>query len=202
MQEVSAGIEQSFQVNGDSVSHAMEAALSHRLPSFYRSAYRLLGNPADAEDAVQEALLCAYKHLDQFRGRAEMSTWLHAIVINSARMQLRRRPRQVHVSINARIGEEQEHSISEQIADRGPNPEDHCRSSELEAHLRHFVTQLSPTLRKTFQLRDLDGLSIGEIADILAVPIGTVKARLARARVKLKALMSRVLDAKRRSSQR
>src|SRR5271170_5344315 len=78
------------------------------LPLLHRTAYRYLGNVADAEDAVQDALLSAYKHLDQFRGQAQMSTWLVAIVSNSARMQLRKRPRQIHMPLDAPIGEEQE----------------------------------------------------------------------------------------------
>ena len=68
----------------------MMAVLSRRLPYLYRCAYRLLGNKADAEDAVQDALLAAFKHLNQFRGEAQLSTWLTAIVINCARMQLRK----------------------------------------------------------------------------------------------------------------
>ena len=76
------------------------------LPLLYRTAYRYLGNAADAEDAVQDALLSAYKHLDQFRGQAQMSTWLVAIVSNCARMQLRRRPRQIHVSLHEQLGDE------------------------------------------------------------------------------------------------
>ena len=86
-------------------------ALSHGFPSLYRCAYRLLENKADAEDAVQDALLAAYKHLNQFRGNARMSTWLHAIVANCARMQLRKRPHHIHVSLDSRIGEEQEYSL-------------------------------------------------------------------------------------------
>ena len=65
----------------------MQDVLTRYLPRFHRSAYRLLGNAADAEDAVQDALLAAYKHLDQFRGRSQMSTWLTTIVCNCARMQ-------------------------------------------------------------------------------------------------------------------
>jgi len=84
----------------------MQDVLSRSLPSFYRKAYRQLGNAADAEDAVQDALLSAYKHLDQFKGQAQMSTWLTAIVINSARMQLRRRPRQIHLSLDERFGDQ------------------------------------------------------------------------------------------------
>ena len=71
----------------------MMAVLSHRLPYLSQYAYRLLGNRADAEDAVQDALVAAFEHLSQFRGDAQLSTWLTAIVINCARMQLRKRSR-------------------------------------------------------------------------------------------------------------
>ena len=67
----------------------MLSVLSHCLPSLYRYAYRLLGNQADAEDAVQDALVAAFEHLNQFRGDAQLSTWLTTIVINCARMHLR-----------------------------------------------------------------------------------------------------------------
>jgi RNA polymerase sigma-70 factor, ECF subfamily len=86
----------------------MEAVLSSGLASLHRSAYRHLHNIADAEDAVQDALLAAYKHLHQFRGESHFSTWLTTIVCNCARMQLRRRPRQLHLSLDERIGGEQE----------------------------------------------------------------------------------------------
>ena len=124
-----------------------------------------------------------------------MSTWLTTIVCNCARMQLRKRPLQIHVALDERIGEEQGYSILERLADGGPNPEDECRNSELRARVRVFAAQLSPTLRRTFQLRDMDGLSISETAHILGVPSGTVKAQLARARAKLKDAMRRARTA-------
>ena len=174
----------------------MHDVLSRFLPSFYRKAYRQLGNAADAEDAVQDALLSAYKHLDQFKGQAQMSTWLTAIVINCARMQLRRRPRQIHLSLDQRLGEEQEYSLADKLADSRPSPEDKCQWSELRGHLIQFLDELSPPLRKAFQLRDLDGLSTSEAAHILGVANGTVKAQLARARTKLRQLMLRALEVK------
>jgi len=174
-------------------SQAFGHILSSRLPSLYKGAYRLLGNTADAEDAVQDALLAAFTHLDQFRGQSQMSTWLTAIVHNSARMQLRRRLRHVHVSLDEPIGEDQEHTISQRLADRWPSPEDECRDAELGRRLNRFQTRLTPTLRKAFQLRDIDGLSIRETARILRVPHGTVKAQSARARKKLTQLMRRAL---------
>jgi RNA polymerase sigma-70 factor, ECF subfamily len=174
-------------------SEAFGRILSSGLPSLYRGAYRLLGNAADAEDAVQDALLAAYTHLDQFRGQSQISTWLTTIVLNCARMQLRRRIRHVHTSLDEPIGEIEEHSVSLRLADRRPTPEDEYRNSELSRRLTHFQNQLTPTLRKTFQLRDIDGLSIREAARILGVPLGTVKAQSARARKKLRQLMRRTL---------
>lgn len=173
--------------------------LSSGLASLHRGAYRILGNVADAEDAVQDALLAAYTHLDQFRGQAKMSTWLASIVYNSARMQRRRRLRYVHVPLDEPIGAVEEHPLPHELADNGPSPEDEYRDIELRRRLTRFQTQLTPTLRKTFQLRDIDGLSIRETARILGVPHGTVKAQSARARKKLTQLMRRALKPRARS---
>ena len=189
--------EQRPQMNsGCENARKFDDVLSRCLPSFHRRAFRYLGNAADAEDAVQNALLSAYKHLDQFKGVAQMSTWLTAIVTNSARMHLRRRPRQVHLSLDERFGEEHEFSLSDLLPAGEPSPEDESRTAELHRNLLRSVAQLSPPLRKTFQLRELDGLSTSETAHILGVPDGTVKAQLARARAKLRRLMGRVLNAK------
>ena len=155
------------------------------LPSLYRCAYRLLGNKADAEDAVQDALLAAHKHLHQFRGDAQISTWRMTIVINCARMQLRKRSRHKQLSLDSRIDEEQDHPLSETLTDDRPNPEDECHRSMLHRRLMKSAAELSPVLRRTFQLRFEDHLSILETARILGVPTGTVKAQTARARAKL-----------------
>jgi RNA polymerase sigma-70 factor (ECF subfamily) len=171
----------------------LEQVLASGLPSLYRRAYRILGNAADAEDAVQDALLAAYTHLDQFRGQSQISTWLTTIVLNCARLQLHRRLRHVQVSLDECTADQQPVSASERLPDHRPNPEDECTESELSARLTRLHSYLSPTLRMTFQLRDVDGLSIRETARILGVPTGTVKAQSARARQKLKELMRRTL---------
>jgi RNA polymerase sigma-70 factor, ECF subfamily len=163
----------------------MLSVVSHRLPSLHRYAYRVLGNKADAEDAVQDALLAAHKHLNEFRGDAQLSTWLTTIVINCARMQLRKQSRRTHVSLDSRIGEEQEYSLSDILVDHRPNPEEECDRSMLRRRLMKSAAQLSPTLRKTFHLRFVYQLSVSETARILRIPTGTVKARTARARAKL-----------------
>src|ERR1700745_3001284 len=184
--------------NEGRAAQQLEQILASGLPPLYRRAYRILGNAADAEDAVQDALLAAFTHLHQFRGQAQISTWLTTIVLNCARLQLRRRRRHVQVSLAASTGELQPVSVSEALADHRPNPEDEYRESELGTRLTHLRHQLSPTLRRTFLLRDVDGLSIRETARILAVPTGTVKAQSARARKRLKELMWRTLRARSR----
>ncbi len=170
--------------SGRTLSPKMMNALQS-LPSLYRCAYRLLGNKADAEDAVQDALLAAHKHLHQFRGDAQISTWLMTVVINCARMQLRKRSRHKQLSLDSRIDDEPDHSLSETLADDRPNPEDECHRSMLHRRLMKSAAELSPVLRRTFQLRFEDHLSILETARILGVPTGTVKAQTARARAKL-----------------
>ena len=177
----------------EETAQAFGHALSSRLTSFYRSAYRVLGNVADAEDAVQDALLAAYTHLDQFKGQSEMSTWMTAIVHNCALLQLRRQRNYVHVSIDESTGGPDALSVADQLPDRGPTPEDECQHFELRTCLTHFYSRLSPRLRRTFRLRDIEGLSIRETAQILKIPRGTVKAQSARARRKIRGLMQRAL---------
>jgi len=114
---------------------------------------------------------------------------------------LRKRPRQIHTPLDEQIGEEQGYFLWERLADAGPSPEDECRTSELATHLRKCTALLSPSLRRTFQLRVVDGLSIFETAQVLGLPHGTVKAQLARARAKIARHMRRVLAPSRRSHQ-
>jgi RNA polymerase sigma-70 factor, ECF subfamily len=173
---------------------------SRYLPLLHRTAYRYVGNAADAEDAVQDALLSAYKHRDQFRGQAQVSTWLVAIVSNCARMQLRRRPRQIHASLDEQFGDEEGYSLSERLVDCAPNPEEEYRKAELRDRIMRFAEELSPALHRAFQLRDLDGLTINEAAQTLGVADGTVKSQAARARAKLTRVMRRALDVKPRAS--
>jgi RNA polymerase sigma-70 factor (ECF subfamily) len=169
----------------------LEDAVSQYLPTLYRRAYRYVGDAHDAEDAVQDALLSAYKHLDQFKGTAKMTTWLTSIVTNSALTQLRRRPRHSHVSLNETLNEEQDYFLSDTLADARPNPEDQCASLESHGLLMQFVSELSPSMQEAIQMRYLDMLSIDEAARILQVPTATFKSRLWRAREQLKQMMRR-----------
>jgi RNA polymerase sigma-70 factor (ECF subfamily) len=169
-----------------------------RWQSLYRIAMRQLENRADAEDAIQDAFLSAYTHLDQFKRQARMSTWVTTIVINSARMKWRRRPRKAHVALSDQSQNHDSEQFLEALRDRRPSPEEVSQRNELTERAVSFMIQLSPTLRKTFQLRAMYGLSIRDTAKALGVPIGTVKAQTARARAKLKLLMQNSVGGKRR----
>lgn len=166
----------------------LDNAVSRNLPTFYKRAFRFLGNRPDAEDAVQDALLSACKHLGQFRGQAQLSTWLTAIVTNAARMQLRRRRRGSYLSLEEPKGEDGL-TFSEKLPDSKPGPEEVCSASEVRERVVNGISQLSPALRRAFQLRDIDGLTTKEAAFVLGVPQGTLKAQLARARAKLAGIM-------------
>ena len=169
-----------------------------RWQSLYRIAVRQLENVADAEDAVQDAFLSAYTHLNQFKRQARMSTWVTTIVINSARMKLRRRPRNVHVALSDESQDHDSKQVLEMLRDHRPNPEEVSQSNELAEQAEGFTILMSPTLRRAFQLRAMRGLSIRDTAKILGVPNGTVKAQTARARAKLKLLMQNNVGRKRK----
>jgi RNA polymerase sigma-70 factor (ECF subfamily) len=179
------------QIRVESIGELQEA-VSRYLPALYSRAYRYVGDAHDAEDAVQDALLSAYKHLDQFKATAKMTTWLTTIVTNSALSQLRRRPRQPQVSLDERLAADQDYCLSDKLTDARPSPEGECIRSEMRGNLMQSVMELSPLLRETIQLFYLDGLSTMEIAQILGVPQGTVKARMSRGRSQLKRLMRTV----------
>ena len=169
-----------------------------RWQSLYRIAMRQLENVADAEDAVQDAFLSAYRYLDHFKRQARMSTWVTTIVINSARMKLRRRPRNVHVALSDQTEDHDSKQVLEMLRDHRPNPEEVSQRNELAEQAEGFTILMSPTLRRTFHLRAMRGLSIRDTAKILGVPNGTVKAQTARARAKLKLLMQDSVGRKRK----
>jgi len=174
----------------------LDVVVSRYLPVFYKRAFRFLGNATDAEDAVQDALLSAYKHLGQFRGQAQLSTWLTTIVTNAARMQLRRR-RGSHLSLDEEHGEDGL-TFAERLPDSKPSPEEVYSTAEARDRPVDDVKQLSPKLRQAFELRVIDGLTTKEAALVLGVPPATVKAQLARARAKLAGII-RVKPVRQRS---
>ncbi|HTW46667.1 MAG TPA: RNA polymerase sigma factor [Acidobacteriaceae bacterium] len=166
----------------------MTALISERLPYFHRVAKRRLDNMADAEDAVQDAFLSAWKHLDKFKGESRMSTWMTVVVMNSARMVARKRLRSQHVPLDAPMQEDESMRLSDMISDGRPDPEEQARRLELEQRLRRLSVQLSPTLGEVVRLCGLQGLSVRQAADALGVSVSAVKSRAVRARKELRRL--------------
>lgn len=167
----------------------LTSAIGSRLPTFHRIALRQLNNVADAEDSVQDALLAAWTHARQFRGQAQLSTWLTSIVINSARMKLRGRQRRMRRQVTGPQDARDEASFLESFTDLRPGPEEVYRHRELLQLLNRSLRRLSPAMRRTLQLHSVEGMSNRETAHLLEVPVSTVKTQLARARRKLREMM-------------
>jgi len=165
--------------------------LGHAIPHFRKMAMRRLGNPEDAEDAVQDAMLSAFRHLAQFDGRAKMSTWLTAIVLNAVRMQIRARSRARLMSLDSTTTESKP-AISELLVDPRPSPEKTLEQSELRRILTRLTGSLPSAQGVAVRLRHQHDFSIKEAAKALRVPEGTLKAQLARGRAKLAERFHRV----------
>jgi RNA polymerase sigma-70 factor (ECF subfamily) len=155
----------------------------------YRLALKMLGNPQDAEDILQETFLKAYRHLPEFDGRSSPSTWLYRIATNEALMLLRRKQLDT-VSIEQPQLDEGPLQEPLQIVDWCCVPEVELMSAEEQAELDRAVGMLSPNLRVVFLLRDVAGLSTRETAEVLDLSEEAVKTRLSRARLKLREELS------------
>ena len=166
----------------------LEGLLSKYSPVMYRAAFRRLGNAADAEDALQEALMSASRNITQFKGECHISTWLVAIAINAARMQLRRQLRHRTVSLE-QPSEDGNSVFFYEPADDRPDPEQTYKGVEMRGIIGQLMTELSPPLRNAFRLRGLEGFSIQEAAEALDVTQGTLKAQYFRARARIRTLL-------------
>ena len=155
----------------------------------YRLALRMLNNPQDAEDILQETFIKAYRHIDGFDGRAKVSTWLYRIATNEALMFLRRR--QPHlVSIDDPFENEEGDGEPLHIVDWCCIPDDELMSSEARARLDEAVDKLPYSLRVVFLLREIEGLSTKETGEVLDLSETAVKTRLSRARLRLREELS------------
>ncbi len=158
-------------------------------PRLYRHLLHMLQDPQDAEDALQETFLKAYRHLPRFQERAQLSTWLYRIATNEALMHLRRR-RTTPLSLEALTAED---ALPDEILLNNWQvlPEQALLSAETRQVLDEAVAQLSPALRAVFLLRDVEGFSTRETAEILGISLDAVKTRLARARLRLREALTR-----------
>jgi RNA polymerase sigma-70 factor (ECF subfamily) len=171
---------------------AVEALFRRYHRPLFQTALRVLGNTEDAEDALQDGLLSAYRNLKRFEGRSQFSTWLTRIVINAALMRRRSAKARPAVSLDETPREE-ELPASERFADDGPTPEQVFESTEIREMISENLDELSPLLRTAFVLREVQGYSTGEAAKKLGVTENTLKARLWRARQQLAERLGRRL---------
>lgn len=163
---------------------ALEDLFRRYRAAAYRVAHRLLGNEADALDAVQEGFIKALTHLDGFQGRSSFKTWLLRVVSNSALDLGRLRGRREAVSLDAVTGPPQERLLAPDESGIGLDRED------LQRLLDQALRSLSDTQRQTFVLYADAGLSYKEVAEAMGASIGTVMSRLYYARQKLRAFLT------------
>lgn len=171
--------------------------MPHR-DAILRLAHRILRNREDAEDAVQTAFLDALRHLDTFQGRSRFSSWLTRIALNAAFMRLRATRRRPETSLDEMV--EGENAARLQVVEMRPNPEQECSAKEIRVLLGKAFERLGPCYAEVLHMHHVQELSAREAARILGVPVGTVKARLHRARSRLSRHMRSMLLRRRRST--
>ena len=153
--------------------------------NIYRLALKMLNQPQDAEDVLQETFLKAFRGLKNFDGRARLSTWLFRIATNEALMLLRRHKPEF-ISIDEPVETEDGEQEPVQIVDWCCLPEGEMMSKEARNHLSAAAERLPHTLRVVFLLRDIEDLSTQETAEVLGLTETAVKTRLSRARMRLR----------------
>jgi len=165
---------------------AFDALIQHFHGPLFRLLCQMLGNPADAADTTQEVFLKAFRGIQGFRRGSSLKTWLYRIAIREALNQRRwwRRHQSKETSYeNTVLGDESLGAAAE------PSPFDACVTRETQQAVRRALARLPEVFRAAVALRDLEGLSYEEIADVLEISVGTVKSRILRGRRSLKDLL-------------
>ena len=160
-------------------------------------AYRFVGNIEEAEDVVQETFLRLYRNRHAYRQIAKFSTWIYTIAGNLSKTELRKRKRRKLVSISDIGFDEKDYQIEDEHADT----ERDVDSVLKEEFIQKAIEELSPRFRQIIILRDIQELSYEEVGKILKIPLGTVKSRVNRARLKLQAKLQD-LDVKKKKNTR
>lgn len=169
---------------------AFNRLVEERHGDVYALLYRLTEDPEEARDLTQETFLQAFRHLANFRGDADLRTWLYRIAVNQARNRWRwwkRRRRDRTVSLDAPAYEGSDAPLSAGLeGERGADPEQQALARERERALHAALKSLSRPYREVVVLRDIEGLSYEEVAGALDLNVGTVKSRLSRGRNELR----------------
>jgi RNA polymerase sigma-70 factor (ECF subfamily) len=153
----------------------------------YNTVYRLVENHEDAHDVVQDTFLKAYQALDTFQGDSRFFTWLYQIAINTA-ISFRRKQR-IRVQAGSTGGTLLIEPVDQSAS---TNPGHALELAEQEQRIRVALARLSPDHRAVLILKDMDGHKYEELAEILRLPIGTVRSQLHRARLKLRAILEQM----------
>ena len=143
--------------------------------------YRFVGNRNDAEDLVQETFLRVYKNKHYYKEIAKFSTWVYTIAGNLAKTELRRRKRRKIFSVSNFVNEERDYDIP----DLAKNPESEVDGSLKDDIIQKAIEKLPAKFKEVILLRDVQGFAYEEISQILNIPLGTVKSRVNRGRLKL-----------------
>ena len=174
--------------------HALEQLMRLYNRTMFRTARAILRDDAEAEDAVQEAYLQAYRSIGSFRGDARLSTWLVRIVANEALARRRKDVRRGAI-VPIRGGGVEEHEFETEAAVRAEDgPESQAQRSELRCLLEQKIDGLPEAFRAVFMLRALEELPVDETAAALGIPQATVRTRFFRARSLLREALSREID--------
>jgi len=179
--------------SGDKV--AFELLMRRHNQILYRTARSILKDDAEAEDAVQEAWLLAYRAIGNFRGDAKLSTWLVRIVVNEAISRRRRRSRGAEVIQLSGETQEESEAVEENVNQTLPEqPEHAARRAQTRRLLEAKIDELPDAFRTVFVLRALEELSVEESAAALGIPEATVRSRFFRARSLLREALSKEID--------
>lgn len=152
--------------------------------------FRFVGNRVDAEDIVQETFLRVYKNKHYYKEIAKFSTWVYTIAGNLAKTELRRRKRRKIFSVSNFVNDERDFDIP----DTARNPEKEVDSSMKDDVIQRTIEKLPPKFKEVILLRDVQGFAYEEISQILNIPLGTVKSRVNRGRLKLQEDLKFLLD--------
>jgi RNA polymerase sigma-70 factor (ECF subfamily) len=173
---------------------AFEALMRRYNGKLFRIARAILKNDADAEDALQEAYLDAYRHMRDFRGSAQLSTWMTRIVINQALMRLRRQKRDHMVVPFARPTDHSDQREVDVVDEHAESPQRTVLRAELRRVIERQIDALPESFRAVFVMREVEDMPVDEIAACLSIPPATVRTRVFRARSLLLEALARDLD--------
>ena len=158
----------------------------------YHVALKILGDQQEAEDVLQETFLNAFQAMDRFEGKSKLSTWLYRIATNASLMRLRKRGRITTYSLDHSLPDDDGSELIEprHLADWSAVPDEQLLTAEARAEMERTIADLPESLRVTFVLRDIQGLSGAETAEVMGITVQAVKNRLHRARLRLREHLS------------